>query len=192
MTFVELLLGAGITSMVLSALMLGSSMLQQQFAASTQYAVSQSDQMRAMDYSEMDLRRAKSVTLAAGATPLTVASPDFYHTVSGKKEPRLPGKAGRKIQYNPSASTVTVSYTLQGTNLIRTEGGVARTTRGRQRHLQPRPPSTGHRQPRLDHVGRDRDRRGVAGAASQRAAVPQAAAGIGRRSSGADAAAAVA
>lgn len=124
-TTAELLVGTGISGVVLLAMVTGMSMLQQQFSASTQYADAQSDQMRVMDFIQMDLRRATAVTTAAGITPLTLTMPDFYQTVSGKKQARTPTKSGLGITYGPSP--VTVTYSLQGNNLIRTEGGVAET-----------------------------------------------------------------
>lgn len=126
MTIIEVMLATGIVSLIFSGFLAGSIMLQQQFAASTAFAQAQTEQVRVMDYIDMDLRRATAVTLANGATPLTVTLPDYYQTVNGKKTPRVPAKSGTRVQYNGAATTA-VSYSLQGNNLIRTAGGVGTT-----------------------------------------------------------------
>jgi hypothetical protein len=125
MTISDVLVGAAITGILLTALVTGSVMLQKQFATATQYAESQGDQIRAMDFIEMDARRATAVTIGSGATPLTVTIPNYYQTVGGRKQPILPTKSGVNVQYG--TGSVNVTYTLQGTNLIRTEGTVATT-----------------------------------------------------------------
>lgn len=122
-TITEVLVSCGILSSVLLALVSGTSMLQQQFAASTTYADSQTEQLRVMDFIERDLRRAMEVTVANGATPLTITLPGYYQTVSDITQPRLPTKSGSVVSYG--GSNITVTYSLQGTRLIRTEGGVA-------------------------------------------------------------------
>lgn len=124
-TIVDVLIGAAVTTLVMVALLSGAILIQKQFGTSTRYADAQSDQLRAMDYIEMDLRRATAVTIATGATPLTLTRPNYYQTVSGKKQARLPTKSGVKVQYD--TTSVTTTYTLSGKNLIRTEGGVATT-----------------------------------------------------------------
>lgn len=124
-TIAELLIGTGMTGMVLVALMIGATTLQRNFAAATQYAEAQTEQVRVLDFIETDLRRATAITLSTGSTPLTLTLPNYYDTVGGRKVPRLPTKSGKKIQYG--AGTVAVSYSLQGNRLIRTEGGVGTT-----------------------------------------------------------------
>jgi hypothetical protein len=125
MTIVEVLVGAGVTGLVMLALLTGSILIQKQFGTSTRFADAQSDQLRVMDFIEMDLRRATAVTITSGATPLTLTRPNYYQTVNGRKQARLPTKSGLKVQYD--TTSVTTTYTLQGKKLIRTEGGVATT-----------------------------------------------------------------
>lgn len=125
LTIVELLISGSLASLAIGALFAGSVALQRHFSAATQFAESQADQIRALDYIEMDLRRAQTVTLASGSTPITVTLPNYYQTVSNRKVARDPVKSGPYVQYG--TGTVTVTYSLQGNNLIRTEAGVAKT-----------------------------------------------------------------
>lgn len=122
-TLSETIIGAFVTSIVFAALIAGSVAIQQQFAASTRFAEAQADQIRVLDWIEVDLRRATAVTISSGATPLSLTLPNYYQTVSGKKTARLPGKSGQTVQYG--SGSVAVTYTLAGGKLTRTEGGVA-------------------------------------------------------------------
>ena len=84
-TLVEVMLGAGLTAVLLVAALSGVVALQKSYSATESYGTGLADQMRLLDYLAQDLRRAANST--AGTNPwamdadkqgLKISMPDYY------------------------------------------------------------------------------------------------------------------
>lgn len=139
-TLVEALIAAGVASIVLGSLAIGSIALQNTFAAIEGFGSAQSDQMRALDYVIRDVRRAQSITVTTSPPVLTLVVPDYIDPSSGL--PLAPSISGDAITYG---GTTTVTYSLSGSNLVRDQGGtrlvVARTVTAFAPALDPADPN---------------------------------------------------
>jgi type II secretory pathway pseudopilin PulG len=114
-TLAELMVAMAISSLLCAALITGTISLQKSFIASRHHILAQSEQMRLIDYMNLDLRRALSVT--TGTDRLTVTIPDYYDSFG---EPRDPEIKGGMAVYGPSPKTIT--YFKQGETIYRQEG----------------------------------------------------------------------
>jgi len=114
----ELLVGMAVASLVFAALAIGSLSLQRTYNAVEAFGSSQADQLRCLDYISRDVRRAQSVSVAASPSTLTVVVQSYIDSSTGL--PRNPSISNGAITYG---GTSTITYTLSGTSLIRTEGG---------------------------------------------------------------------
>ena len=92
-TLIEMLMASAITSILLSALVAGSIALQRSFAATLDYAIGQNDQMRIMDYLNVDLRRALTVD-PDGTGGVTVGLPNYYNADGTVKSPTIVSTTG--------------------------------------------------------------------------------------------------
>lgn len=119
-TLTELMMAMTISSVLIAGLLIAAYSLQRGFQASRHHIVAQSQQMRLMDYINLDLRRSLSVeTLAGPVIKLTI--PDYYELDSnGDLQPRNPEITGSTIKYGPNP--VTIQYFQEGDNFIRQEG----------------------------------------------------------------------
>lgn len=77
-TLAELMLSIAIGSVVCAVSMTGIVFLQKSYAATEQYALSMSDQMRVLHYLSMDLRRSTDVTIDSVNKSLTLTLPAYY------------------------------------------------------------------------------------------------------------------
>jgi type II secretory pathway pseudopilin PulG len=114
-TLAELMVAMAISSLLCGALIAGSLSLQKSFVASRHHILAQAEQMRLMDYMNLDLRRALSVSTGSGR--LTVTIPDYYDSFG---QPRDPEVKGGLAVYGPSPKTIT--YYKDGEVIYRSEG----------------------------------------------------------------------
>ena len=77
-TLVELMMAMAIGAVVCAVTITGIVFLQKSCAATEQYALSMTDQMRVLDYLSMDLRRAVDVTIDNANNSLTITLPSYY------------------------------------------------------------------------------------------------------------------
>jgi prepilin-type N-terminal cleavage/methylation domain-containing protein len=77
-TLAELMLSLAIGAVVCAVSMTGIVFLQKSYAATEQYALSMSDQMRVLDYLSMDLRRATDVQIDNLNKSLILTLPAYY------------------------------------------------------------------------------------------------------------------
>jgi type II secretory pathway pseudopilin PulG len=114
-TLAELMVAMSITGLLCGALITGSISLQKSFAASRHHVLAQAEQMRLMDYMNLDLRRALSVSTTTDRLTLTI--PDFYDSSEQPRDPYI--KDGRVI-YGPVPKTIV--YYKEGGVIYRSEG----------------------------------------------------------------------
>ena len=77
-TFVEVMVAACLTLVLLVAALSGVVTLQKSYVASENYATGLADEMRLLDYLALDLRRATTWALDADGQGLQVTVPDYY------------------------------------------------------------------------------------------------------------------
>ena len=95
--------------------MVGAASIQRSFIASRHHVNAQAQQVRLIDYINLDLRRALSVTTAAGR--LVVKIPDFYDTSGEPRDPQIVrGLAVYGSQHK------TIEYFREGAAIYRKEG----------------------------------------------------------------------
>ena len=127
-TLVELMVSAGIASLILGAMVLGAAAFQNIFFATDDYYKSTADQMRVMDYIGRDIRSAVSGTVSSNGQILSVVLPDYIDPATS--QPRLPtvktgtsayfGEPTAAVTYASSASdSVTVAYATSGNQITR-------------------------------------------------------------------------
>ena len=118
MTLTEVLISAVITFLAMGTLLAGSIALQRSFAASTQFAIAQSNQARAIDYLTRDIRRSITMKCPGVSGPVSLTIPSYY--ASGL--PRDPVRVYGNVSYGNES--ITIDYKLENGNLIREENGV--------------------------------------------------------------------
>jgi len=133
-TLVEMMVGAAIGSIILSALMLGTVALLRTFKAVEHYSDGVIDQARILDYIARDVRRAASVAVLTNPTRLTLTVPDQYATATTRAF-RTPTVGSTGVVYG--AGTVNVAFYLSGTNFVRQENGVNSTIATNVSDFQP-------------------------------------------------------
>jgi len=116
-TLVEMTLSLGCGSVILAAVVTAGVALQRSFAAVEGYSMSESDQLRVLDYIAMDCRRARSVSVANNV--LTLVVPNYYDANGNPVAPTF--NSSGAIQYSGGATT-TISYSKSGSNFVRTVG----------------------------------------------------------------------
>ena len=118
MTVTEVLVSAVITSLAMGTLLTGSIALQRSFAASTQFAIAQSNQARAIDYLTRDIRRSITITSPSDSVAVSLTIPSYY--ASGL--PQDPVRAQGRVSYGNHP--ITVEYKLKNGDLIREQDGI--------------------------------------------------------------------
>lgn len=137
MMMVELLVGAAVGSIVLGALLVGTSALHRAFSANSQLARSDGDLVRVADYLARDIQNATSVSVANGANSgaadsviLTLSMVDYFDRKG------TPGNASDDVANSPvltrsgvtyGASAIDVRYLKSGSRIARE---VTRTDNG--------------------------------------------------------------
>jgi hypothetical protein len=110
------MVGMALTSLLSGALITGAIFLQKSFVASRHHIIAQAQQMRLLDYMNLDLRRALTVSTVNGRLTMTI--PDYYDS-SGK--PRDPSIQNGMAVYGTAPRTVT--YYKDGEKIYRSDGG---------------------------------------------------------------------
>jgi hypothetical protein len=122
-TLAELMVSAGIGSMLIATLITGTIALQKGYASADYSIRCQVEQMRVIDYIGRDLRRAITVTAENSGRKLALTVPDQKDPTT--KRLRLPVVSNGVVRYG--TDPIAVSYYIEGDLFIREEGGV-RTT----------------------------------------------------------------
>ena len=126
-TLTELLIGMAIGSVTLAGVSVASLSLQRSFTAADYQMTAQNDQLRVLDYLSRDLRMASVVTVLNGGTKVTLtlppATPALLNLNLGPLLSSL-GVTGGGASPAASPSTSTVSYYLEGGQLLRDTNNV--------------------------------------------------------------------
>jgi hypothetical protein len=119
LSIVEILVASSVGLIAIAALYSGVVSIQRCFLGAEDYALAKADQARLSDYLALDLRRALTVTVGAGADPLlTVKIPDYYDE---QGLPRTPTIAKYTASYGDAAHPVSVVYRKIGSSIYRQE-----------------------------------------------------------------------
>ncbi len=116
-TLAELMVAMCIGSVVCAITMAGMVFLQKSYAATEQYALSMTDQMRVLDYLAMDLRRATAAVDLGTANQLTITLPAYYsydpadttHQAPVPALATIPSSSARAV-YSGGSTTPAVQY----------------------------------------------------------------------------------
>ncbi len=142
MTISEVLVGAAVGSIVMGALIIGTSSLQRAFSANSKLARSNSDLVRVADYMSRDIRNATSVSPGTGANStsgetviLRLSTVDYYNRNG------TPSNASDDVANSPiltrtgvtyGASAIAIRYLKSGSRIARevtrTDNGVSSTS----------------------------------------------------------------
>jgi hypothetical protein len=115
-TISELVISLSIASAMAGGLLVGALSIQKSFQASRHHVNAQSQQLRLMDYINLDLRRALTVNTANGR--LTVSIPDYYDANGQPRDPQIV----KSLAVYGSAPR-TIAYFKEGSTIYRSEGG---------------------------------------------------------------------
>lgn len=121
-TLVELMVSMVVSSVALGGLTVASSTLQRSFEAANYQMTSQNDQLRVLDFLSRDLRMASALSVLDSGGKITVTLPSSpTATVTLNLGPLLAPLLGTP---SATATTQTVSYYVEGGQLIREVNGV--------------------------------------------------------------------
>ena len=137
-TLIEMMVVLSTSTVVLGATLTSSTSLQKSFNAIDKYFATHMQQIRIVDYLSRDVKRGLVVTTSADLQTVTITIPN-YVIQPGDPEaianpalvgtPRTPSIAftpsGPQVNYG--ATTSTVSYSINGLSILRTENGVVTT-----------------------------------------------------------------
>lgn len=113
-TMTELLMAVTVSSVLVAGLTVAAYTIQRSFQASKHHVNAQAQQMRLMDYINLDLRRALAVSTSNGK--LTVKIPDYYDADGFPRDPVI----GKGMATYGSAPK-TVEYYRDGTGIYRAD-----------------------------------------------------------------------
>ena len=123
-TLVEMLIGVAIGSITLAGVSVTSMSLQRSFVAADYQMTAQNDQLRALDYLSRDLRMASVVTILNNGTKVTLTlPPPNPNSVNLNLGPML-SSLGIPGGTTATSATSTVSYYLEGGQLLRDTGSI--------------------------------------------------------------------
>jgi len=114
-TLTELMVSMAASTILCCGLVTGSILLQKCFLASRKHVIAQAEQMLLMDYMNLDLRRALTVSTNFGKLTLTI--PDYYDSTGNPRDPQIHN--GTAV-YGPSPKTI--SYYQNGATIYRSDG----------------------------------------------------------------------
>lgn len=118
-TLAETVIAGFALSIVLSAMVFSSTLLQRSFAATKDYSRSQSDQKRVLDYVSRDVRSAQALRLE-GSGKIVLTLPGDYDGNGNPTDPRIVQGA---VVYG--AAPTQVAYYLTAGNFVREVNGYA-------------------------------------------------------------------
>ncbi len=117
-TISELLIAATVSSVLAAGLMVGAYTIQKSYQASRHHVTAQAQQLRLMDYINLDLRRA--LTVDAQTERLKISIPDYYDADGNARDPQI--VRGSAIY---GSSNTIIQYYRQNGTIYRSEGSVA-------------------------------------------------------------------
>jgi hypothetical protein len=126
------------STVVLGATLTSSTSLQKSFNAIDKYFATHMQQIRIVDYLSRDVKRGLVVTTSADLQTVTITVPNYIIQPGDPEAIANPALAGTprtpSIAFTPSgpqvnygATTSTVSYSISGLSILRTENGVVTT-----------------------------------------------------------------
>ena len=137
-TLIEIMVALSASTVVLGATLTSSTSLQKSFNAIDKYFATHMQQIRIVDYLSRDVKRGLVVTTSADLQTVTITIPNYIIQPDDPEAIANPALAGTprtpSIVFTPSgpqvnygATTSTVSYSLNGLSILRTENGVVTT-----------------------------------------------------------------
>ena len=137
-TLIEMMVVLSTSTVVLGATLTSSTSLQKSFNALDKYFATHMQQIRIVDYLSRDVKRGFVVTTSTDLQTVTISVPN-YIIQAGDPEaianpaligtPRTPSivltPSGPQVHYGTTTSTV--SYSINGLSILRTENGVVTT-----------------------------------------------------------------
>ena len=125
-TLPELLIGAAVSTMMLTGLITATIALQRSYKASEYYAEATADQVRALDYITRDTRGALTATVSPDGNSLTLTLPAYYTAYDAEGNPASGATTvvptispNNDTNYGTTAQQLTVLYTVSSGKLIR-------------------------------------------------------------------------
>jgi hypothetical protein len=148
-TLGEMMIGLGLSSLIVAAAITASVALQKSFNAVDKFFATQMQQIRIIDYLSRDVQRGLAVTTSVDLQSVTVNVPN-YIIQAGDPEavadpslvgtPRTPTVSynlnGSQVNYSSAPSTVV--YQINGLSIVRIENGVVTTIASSTDQLVPR------------------------------------------------------
>src|SRR3954466_11660058 len=137
-TLTELMIGLGLSSLIIAAAITASVGLQKSFNAVDNFYSTQMQQIRIIDYLSRDINRGFSVTTSVDRQSVTVNMPNYLIKAGDAEAVANPSLIGTPrtptIAYTPSgmqvnytATPTTVVYQINGMSIVRIENGVLTT-----------------------------------------------------------------
>lgn len=114
----ELMISTMIFAAITMGLLMGFTGLERNYAATADFALNHSDQMRISDYLALDLRRALSVQAARNDTSIYI--PNYYDLHGNPSTPAL--DANGLVYYGDPGSSTKIHYYLSGGTIYRQKG----------------------------------------------------------------------
>jgi hypothetical protein len=119
-TLSELMVALAIATGLSAGMVVGAVTIQKSFIASRHYVNGQAQQLRLLDYMNLDLRRALTVNCTGGQLTLTI--PDYYNGLGVPNDPII---SNGKVSYG--TGTTRISYAKSGSTISRNVNGVLTT-----------------------------------------------------------------
>lgn len=137
-TLIEMMVAISAGSVVLGATLTSSTSLQKSFNAIDKYFATHMQQIRIVDYLSRDVKRGLVVTTSADLQTVTITVPNYIIQPGDPEAIANPALAGTPRtptialtpsgpQVNYGGTTSTVSYSINGLSILRTENGVVTT-----------------------------------------------------------------
>lgn len=125
-TLPELLIGIGVSTLMLAGLITTTVALQKSYKASEYYAEATADQVRALDYITRDTRGALTAVPSANGDSLTLTLPAYYSAYDAEGNPASGAtpvtptiSVNNDASYGAIAQQLTVVYSVTNGNLMR-------------------------------------------------------------------------
>lgn len=121
----ELLIAIGISAVMFAIILSAWVSAVRNLTIADDYSYQSNEELRAVDYIVRDLRRALTVTLATGGNSLSLTIPDYYTSYDAQGNPTgapaTPTIVNGAPVYRSATLPLSVSYTVSGSQLIRTQ-----------------------------------------------------------------------
>jgi len=121
-TLVELLISLAIAATIFVTITLAGVANMKTLAIADDYSSQSQSEMRTVDYVVRDLRRATTVTLPSGTTPLTLTIPDYYTSYDSEGNPTgspvTPTITSGTAAYNGGTTPLLVTYSVNASGQL--------------------------------------------------------------------------